>query len=98
MTLIDASVTGGAAANCAVCGDPTTMRRVWGDGHVPMCSRFCDHAWPHVHRLYSALREIAGQTAGSDYIQQWPIRSLQDAVQAAHRIAQSALSESADGD
>lgn len=56
MSLVDAGLN---RAPCAVCGDPTTLRVVLENaGHVPMCSRFCEHAWPRVSRLYSALTEI----------------------------------------
>lgn len=61
MSLIDASLTGGSAEPCAVCGDPTTMRIEVGDaGRAPMCSRFCEHAWPNVKRLVRIEQIVRG--------------------------------------
>lgn len=48
---------GAADAPCAVCGEDTRLRYVLADGFVPVCSTFCEHAWPAVHKLYVEKRE-----------------------------------------
>lgn len=54
MSLLFRAPPGAAEAPCAVCGDPTLERLTEGDGHVPVCSSFCAHAWPRVRLLYRA--------------------------------------------
>lgn len=42
---------GALEAECAVCRWKTMKRVAEGDGHVPICSSFCLHAWPRVRDL-----------------------------------------------
>lgn len=49
-SLLEATA-GASEAPCAVCGDSTLLRVMVGDGVAPVCSTFCEHAWPNVRRL-----------------------------------------------
>jgi hypothetical protein len=42
---------GASDAACAVCLHMTFNRIAMGDGHVPICSKFCVQAWPRVRAL-----------------------------------------------
>ena len=55
---------GASDAACAVCLHMTFNRIAIGDGHVPICSTFCLHAWPRVRDLLVDRDECRTLSAG----------------------------------